>query len=118
MTKAAVLVFADTETHGDLGRIANALTTVKEFKDAGDDVTLIFDGAGTKWVAELAKPNHRLHELFVSQKDKVGGACNYCAKAFGVRDAIEASGVPLLADYNDHPSIRKLVAGGYEIITL
>ncbi len=118
MTKAAVLVFADTETHGDLGRIANALTSVKEFKEAGDDVTLVFDGAGVKWVAELSKPDHRLHSLFGSLKDKVGGACSFCATAFGVRQAVEASGVPLLADYNDHPSIRKLVAAGYEIITL
>lgn len=76
MTKAAVIVFADTESHGDLGRIANALTTVKEFKDAGDPVTLIFDGAGTKWVGELAKPGHRLHGLFESIKDSVGGACS------------------------------------------
>ena len=118
MTRAAILVFADTETHGDLGRIANALTTVKEFKEASDDVTLVFDGAGTKWVAELAKPDHRLHGLFESLKDKVGGACSYCAKAFGVRQAVEDAGVPLLADYNNHPSIRKLVADGYEIITL
>lgn len=118
MSKAAVLVFADTETHGDLGRVVNALTTVKEFKDAGDEVTLIFDSAGTKWVAELVRRDHRLHGLFESLKDKVGGACNYCAKAFGVRQAIEASGVPLLAEYSDHPSIRKLVAEGYEVITL
>ncbi len=118
MSKAAVIVFADTETHGDLGRIANALTTVKEFKEGGDDVTLVFDGAGTKWVAELAKPDHRLHGLFESLKDRVGGACSYCAKAFGVQHAVEASGVPLLAEYNDHPSIRRLVAEGYEVITL
>lgn len=51
MTKVAIVVMADTETHGDLGRIANALTTTKEFEEAGeagDEVTVIFDGAGTK----------------------------------------------------------------------
>jgi len=117
MSKAAVLVFADTETHGDLGRIANALTTVKEFKEAGDVITLVFDGAGVKWVAELSKSDHRLHGLFASLKDKVGGACSYCASAFGVRQAVEASGVKLLADYQDHPSLRTLVASGHEIIT-
>jgi len=41
--KAAVLVLADTETHEDRGRTRNALETAKEFKDAGDDVKLIFD---------------------------------------------------------------------------
>lgn len=118
MSRAAILVFADTETRGDLGRIANALTTALEFKESGDDVTLIFDGAGTKWVGELARPEHRLHSVFESVKDRVGGACGYCAKAFGVTEAVKESGVALLSEFRDHPSIRKLVAAGYEVITL
>jgi hypothetical protein len=36
MTKVAVLVFADSETHADMGRMSNALAIVKEFRDAGD----------------------------------------------------------------------------------
>jgi hypothetical protein len=36
--KAAIVVLADTETHGDLGRVVNALVVAKEFKEAGDDV--------------------------------------------------------------------------------
>lgn len=55
MPKAAIILVADTETSEGMGRMANALTTVKEFKDAGDDAVLIFDGAGTRWVAQLAK---------------------------------------------------------------
>ncbi len=49
MTKAAIILLADTETSEGMGRMANALTTVKEFQDAGDDAVLIFDGAGTRW---------------------------------------------------------------------
>src|SRR5918995_1824834 len=79
MTKAAIVVLADTETHADLGRIANALTSAKEFKEAGDEITIVFDGAGTKWVAELSTPDHRLHKAFESVKDVVAGACSYCA---------------------------------------
>lgn len=59
MTRAAIVVLADTETHADLGRLANALMAAKELKEAGDDVRLIFDGAGTKWIPELADPEHR-----------------------------------------------------------
>jgi hypothetical protein len=51
MAKAAAVVLADIETHEDLGREVNALETVKEFKDAGDEAALIFDGAGTRWSA-------------------------------------------------------------------
>ena len=56
--KAVVLVLADTETHEDRGRIRNALETAKEFKDAGDDIKLIFDGAGTKWIPEISKQDN------------------------------------------------------------
>jgi hypothetical protein len=58
MAKVGVVVLADTETAGDLGRVVNALITAREAKEAGDDVTVIFDGAGTKWVGELSNPEH------------------------------------------------------------
>ena len=41
MVKVAVVVLSDTETHADRARVANALTTAYEFKEAGDEVDLI-----------------------------------------------------------------------------
>jgi predicted peroxiredoxin len=55
------MVMSDTETHADRARVANALMTAYEFKEAGEEVDLIFTGAGTKWVAELSDQDHRLH---------------------------------------------------------
>ena len=40
-------MLADTETREDLGRAVNAMIATKEFKDAGDEVQLSFDGAAT-----------------------------------------------------------------------
>ncbi len=117
MAKAAIVLLADTESHADLGRAANALTTAREFKDAGDELTVIFDGAGTKWVPELAGGDHRLSGVFDAVKESIGGACEYCAGAFGVRDEIERCSVSLLGEYQGHPSIRSLVADGYEVLT-
>jgi hypothetical protein len=117
MPKAAIVVLADTETHGDLGRIANALTSAKEFKEAGDETTIVFDGAGTKWVAELSNPDHRLHKAFESVEDVVAGACSYCASSFGVKEEVEKSGIPLLEEYAGHPSLQRLVSRGYQVIT-
>lgn len=117
VAKAAVLLLADIETHADMGRAANALTTVEEFKEEGDEVTLIFDGAGVRWAAELTDPNSRLKGAFEKVKDKVAGACHFCAGAFGVREELEEKGVPLLRDHKGHPSVRGLVADGFEVIT-
>ncbi len=117
MAKLGVVVLADTETAGDLGRAVNALITAREAKEAGDDVTIVFDGAGTKWVSELSNPEHEYSELLQRVSDVVAGACSYCAKAYGVKDAVERADVPLLADYDDHPSLRGLVSEGYEVVT-
>ncbi len=117
MVKVAIVVLADTESHADLGRLFNAMEVTKEFKEANDEVRLIFDGAGTKWVAEMAKPDHKLHDLFNSLKDKISGACSYCSSAFGVKDEVQACGVTLLGEYDGHPSLRTLVAEGYQVIT-
>lgn len=117
MTKVGIIVLADKETHADMGRVANALETVKEFQEGGDEIVLIFDGAGTRWIGELSNPDHRLHQQWNAVRASVAGVCRFCAMAFGVKEEVEKSGIPLLSEYEGHPSIRKLVTQGYQIIT-
>jgi len=117
MNKVAIVVLADIGTLEGLGRVVNALQTVKEFKEAQDEVQLIFDGAGTKWIGELSKPDHNYKDLFAAVKDKTTGVCDYCANAFGVKEEVQKSGCPLTEDYEGHPSFQKLVSAGYQIIT-
>ena len=75
MAKAAIVLLADTETKEGLGRMSNALTTVREFKGESQEVTLIFDGAGTKWIGELSNPDHKYNGHFESVKGEIQGAC-------------------------------------------
>ena len=117
MAKAASIVFADTDTREGLGRVVNALTTAKEFKEAGDEAAVIFDGAGTKWVAELSREDHKYHGLFQEVRDVVAGACSYCAGAYGVKEQVEQAQVRLLEEYEGHPSLRSLVNDGYAVVT-
>jgi electron transfer flavoprotein alpha/beta subunit len=46
VAKVAIVVPSDTETSADSARVANALTTAYEFKEAEEGVMLIFTGAG------------------------------------------------------------------------
>lgn len=117
MAKISVVVLADIETHGDLGRIANALSTVKEASEAGDEVELVFDGAGTRWIPELAKPDNKLRPSFEKVRQHVAGACEFCSAAFDVKDGVRAAGVRFLSEYEGHPSLRRRVEQGYEVIT-
>jgi len=116
MCRIAVVVLADTETHGDLGRVVNGLLTVKEAREAGDEIRLIFDGAGTKWIGVLADPEHRSHGLYVGIREQITGVCQYCANAFGATASVEAAGVPLLDEYQQHPSLRTLVYDGFRVL--
>jgi hypothetical protein len=116
MNKVLVLVLADTETKGDLGRVVNAMQTVKEFQDAGDEVRLVFDGAATRWIGELGDPAHKYHAAFESVKNRAG-ACSYCAAAFGVKTAVEKQAVALLDEFDGHPSLRQAVSDGYQVIS-
>jgi hypothetical protein len=117
MSKVAMLVLADTESHADLGRVVNAMTTAREFKQAGDEVQIIFDGAGTQWPGQLSKGDHRAHALWESVRDVVTGACDYCAEAFDATHSVREAGVQLLDEYHRHPSIRNLVDHGYQVIS-
>jgi hypothetical protein len=117
MTKAAIIVLADTETAGELGRVVNALTTAKEFKQSGDEVAVVFDGAGTKWIPALSDAGHKYSELYEAVRDRIAGACDYCSVAYGVKDGVVDAGVELLADYEQHPSLHGYAREGYQVIT-
>ncbi len=117
MAKAAVVILAGTDGHENLGRIANGLEAAKEFAETdGDELELIFDGAGTQWIPELEDEDSDYHELYQAVKNDTS-ACSYCAGAFEVDEAIDDAGVSLVDDYEGHPSIRSLVDDDYEILT-
>ncbi len=88
MKKAAVIVLSDPKTGSEesLGRLFNALAAVYDFKQRGDDVQLLFQGAGTRWAGELVNKEHPAHELFAAVKDKVAGVSCGCADVFGARE--------------------------------
>jgi hypothetical protein len=117
VANAAIVILADVESHADHGRLANGLETAKEFAETeGDKVTVIFDGAGTQWVPRLVDPDGDYHELYESISDHAA-VCEYCAGAFDVADDVEATDVETRDEFEGHPSLRSLVADGYEIIT-
>ncbi|MFB6351431.1 MAG: hypothetical protein ABEN55_17590 [Bradymonadaceae bacterium] len=119
MAKTALIVFAGTDGHSDLGRVFNALETAREFKEDGDggDVKLIFDGAGSEWIPKLEDPDHKAHGIYDSVRDVIEGACQFCARSFGVYEEIEATEVEFLDEFDGHPSIKRLIDEGYEVVT-
>ena len=117
MVDAAIIILAGTESHADAGRLVNGLEAAREFAEtAGDDLALIFDGAGTQWIDELEDEEHEYHDLYREVRDDVA-VCDYCAGAFEVEDAVDDAGVVRLDENEGHPSVRSLVDDDYEIVT-
>lgn len=116
MKKVAIFVLADVETNEDLGRVVNALEAVKQFKEAKDEVKLYFDGAGTHWISTLSNKDHIANGLFESVKDKIEGACLFCAQAFGSKDAVQECKIDLVAEKDQHIDVQNLISNGFQIM--
>jgi DsrE/DsrF-like family len=122
--KAAIIILSDPKSGSEdaLGRVFNGLAAAYDFKQQGDEVTVRFQGAGTRWIGELSKDDHPAHSLFEAVKDHVAGVSCGCADVFGGTEDVEKAGLDLIKD-NAVPgtsglaSLRKLVADGFSILT-
>ena len=55
--KTAIIILSDPKSGSEeaLGRVFNALALASECKQKGDEVAVVFNGAGTRWPAELTQ---------------------------------------------------------------
>jgi hypothetical protein len=97
--KFTVFVLSDPNAGEEaLGRVFNALAFAADAQASGDDVAIVFQGAGTRWPAELVKLGHPARELYDAVRPLVAGASTACATVFGAIDGVKASGLSLLSD--------------------
>jgi hypothetical protein len=122
--KAAILILSDPKsgTEEANGRLFNALAAAHDLIQRKHDVTIIFQGTGTRWAALLARKDHPFHGLFESVRGAVAGVSCACSEVFGAREEAEASGAALLTDNplpgtSGLPSTGGLLEAGYQILT-
>jgi hypothetical protein len=115
--KAAFVILASGDTPESLGRVVNALMGAYEMMEGGQEVKIIFDGAGTQAAAALSVSNHKYHDLFRLVQSNVSGICRYCANAYGVVSEIEQASLPFTDDFKGHPSFKGLLEEGYHVLT-
>lgn len=122
--KAAIIVLSDPKSNTEeaLGRVFNALASAYDFKHDGQEVTVLFQGAGTRWIGELTKTEHPAHDLFEAVKDTVAGVSCGCADVFGATEEVVKSGFELIKDNavpktTGLPSLRQLTRDGYTVLT-
>ena len=121
--KIAIIILSDPKSGSEeaLGRVFNGLAAAYDFKHANEDVEILFQGAGTRWVGELSNTAHPAHALFEEVKDKVAGVSCGCADVFGGAEDAKKSGFDLIKNNpvpgtSGLPSLRQLQNDGYNIL--
>ncbi|MGK0389845.1 MAG: hypothetical protein ACI94Y_002590 [Maribacter sp.] len=120
MNKTAIVVLSEPRAGSDeaLGRVFNALAAAYDFKAAGAETKILFQGAGTRWPEELQKTDHPAHKLYKAVEDTIEGISCGCADVFGANP----SGLDLITDNpvpgtTGVPSFVRLQNDGFSIIT-
>lgn len=117
--KTAIIILSDPKSGSEesLGRAFNALAAAYDFKNAGEEVSILFQGTGTRWPEELQKEDHPVHELFKAVEDKIQGISSACTDVFGANpsgfDLIKDNKVP---NTSGLPSFKKLQDEGYNVL--
>lgn len=98
--KTAIIILSDPKAGTDeaLGRLFNALAVAHAAVEAGDEVEIVFNGAGTRWPEELVKVTHPANGIYNAVRHVVKGASRGCAVVFGAEKGVEQSATPLLTD--------------------
>jgi hypothetical protein len=96
--KLAVVIMSDPKngTEESLGRALNAMALAYEHQQAGDEVAVLFKGAGTRWPEQLTKISHPANALYNLIRENVRGASCACAERYGAAEGVKAAGVPLI----------------------
>lgn len=112
--KVAVVIYEPIGS--DMSRAYRGLKTALEFKKAGDDVVVLFDGSGVETLAAVSESTSPLHPLISALADNVLGACSFCASSHKVADAIRSAGWSLRTDDGGEASVRDLVVDGRTVL--
>ncbi|WP_267402827.1 MULTISPECIES: DsrE family protein [unclassified Chryseobacterium] len=119
MKKTAIIILSDPKSGSEeaMGRVFNALASAYEFKHAGEEVKIIFQGAGIRWPEQLEKADHPINRLYSEVRNHVQGLSKGCVAVFGT----EVSGYDLLNENEvpgtpGLPSLLNLRNEGFDIL--
>lgn len=120
MNKTAIIILSDPKGGAEesIGRLLNGLAAAYDYKEAGSEVKIIFQGTGTRWPELLQKEDHMANKLYKILEENIEGVSSACAKVWGANP----SGLDLIAN-NPLPntpglsSFVELQKDGYNVLT-
>ena len=119
-TRILIVLQAGTESHEGRARALHSVLYATELREAGATVRLVFDGAGTGWLARWMTVEgavSRAGSLFSDLRARGLSyeVCDYCAGAFDVKEDLIEAGEAFAGAYMDHPSLAAHVSEGFVV---
>jgi len=114
MKKIALVAF-----NGEAMCFVHVLLNALDMADAGYDVRVVIEGSATKLVRDLADPAQPFAALYKKVKDRglIDCVCQACSVKMDSIHSAQEQQLPLCDDISGHPSLRKYMDQGFEIIT-
>jgi len=124
MNKTAIVILSDPQNGGEeaLGRIFNGFAAAYDINQSGEEVSIFFQGTGTRWLGHITKEDHPLNGLYNLVKGDIVGVSSGCADFFGGADDATVNGYELITENlipgtSGLPSIGKLLKSGATVLT-
>jgi hypothetical protein len=114
MKKIALFAF-----NGEPMCFAHVLLNGIDLSENGYDVKMIIEGSATKQIKYLADEKKPFANLYkkVKQLGLIDCVCKACAAKMDSLEAAFEQKLPVCDEMTGHPSIRRYVEQGYEVIT-
>ena len=114
MKKIALIAY-----DGELTCFAHVMLSALDFNSKGYEVKVVIEGAATRLISELIRPEAPFSNLFreMVDKDLLACVCESCAVKMGTFQTAQDRGLPIDGEMKGHPSLERFVNEGYEIIT-
>ena len=114
MKKIALIAY-----DGELTCFAHVMLYALDFSSKSYEVKVVIEGAATRLITELARPEAPFANLYREMLDKglLACICEACSVKMGAFSAAQEQGLPIDGEMKGHPSLERFVNEGYEIIT-
>jgi predicted peroxiredoxin len=91
-----------------------------DLADAGYEVKIYLDGAGTAWAKQLVEDSDTPVAPYLAEaidRNLVKGACGLCAVKFDSVDTLQSTDIEILGDETEHSiDTAQLAADGFELL--
>jgi len=114
MKKIALVAY-----QGELMCFSHVMLYALDYAEKGYEVAVIIEGAATKLIGELAKPETPFGAQYRQLREQglIACVCKACATKMGTCDEARSQGLLLGSDMHGHPSLEQYTRLNYEVMT-